>query len=368
MAHPRKTPKGWYVDVRIDGRRHQRTFATKSEAQRYYDELIASRYSRNSVDPDRSPTMADVCNTFLTYQRARVRSGTITSGALREVETHIRNLLPMPVNDRTLAEVRVGRITKAMIRHQVIPAILDGRAPKTARNYYSTFKLVMKFAAEDDLIGANPAADLTIEAPVERVDRAERIAKPVVRSILEACDDADRLLIKFAMQTGLRAGEQAVLRWADIDLEKRVVYVERARKKDGSIGPTKTKAGRRQIDIGPSLALELKKWKLEQPVEQRRFGLVFPTAAGTHEVSADNWRNRILAPACDRAGVERLRWHDLRHVFASTMMFDLNWSDAVMTQMMGHASIDLFRKTYAHWRTDTGSDQDRGRELEEAMR
>lgn len=367
MALPKKVNGKWLVDIRVGGRRWQRTFETKAEAKAFHDEKLASRFTGRSMDPDTSPPFSETAETFLNSQRARVRTKDLTQGALTEMETHVRRLCALPVNDRTLGDVRVGRITVAMIRHQIIPAIREGRAVKTARNYYSTFKAVMKYAREDEQIAANPAFEVTLGVKVERTDRAKQIAKPVIRAILEACDPDKQLLFRFALQTGLRAGEQAVLRWTDIDLEKREVRVQRARKKDGSIGPAKTKAGKRTISIGRTLARDLKAWRLAQPVEQRRFGLVFPTDAGTHEVSTDNWRNRILAPACKRAGVDLIRWHDLRHVFASTMMFDLQWSDAVMTQMMGHASIDLFRSTYAHWREDDSGERDYGSEMEAAM-
>ena len=142
----------------------------------------------------------------------------------------------------------------------------------------------------------------------------------------------------------MRAGEQAALTWQDIDFERGLVHVKRARKKDGSVGAAKTKAGHRSI-------------QLAQPINQRVGDLVFPTTVGKMD-SADNWRNRGLHGACDRAGVARISWHSLRHFFASILLFDLQEADATVTTLMGHKDISFTRRQYGHWMEDARRDTD----------
>ena len=109
------------------------------------------------------------------------------------------------------------------------------------------------------------------------------------------------------------------------------------------------------MPLFPDLIAKLRSWKLSQPIEQRINNLVFPTTAGAMD-SVDNWRNRGLHKACDRAGVERITWHSLRHFFASILLYDLQEADATVTTLMGHKSIDFTRSQYGHWMEDFSRD------------
>ena len=93
-------------------------------------------------------------------------------------------------------------------------------------------------------------------------------------------------------------------------------------------------------------------WKQQQPWGQRGNGLVFPNTVGNMETDNSNWRNRILHAACDTAGVERIRWHDLRHFFASVLIFDLQESEIVIASVMGHKNASFTREQYGHWLDD----------------
>jgi integrase len=64
----------------------------------------------------------------------------------------------------------------------------------------------------------------------------------------------------------------------------------------------------------------------------------------------------VLHPACVAAGIEELRWHDLRHFFASICLELFGADFHRITTLMGHKSISTTRELYGHWIDDEARD------------
>jgi integrase len=148
------------------------------------------------------------------------------------------------------------------------------------------------------------------------------------------------------------------LAWSDIDLEKQRVTVTNAVRKVGErvyeITPVpKTDSSFRTVFVTPQLIAELREWKLRSPVTD----LVFPTREHTFHVTSDNLRKRVLHPACEAAGIDKLRWHDLRHFFASICLELFGADFHRITTLMGHKSISTTRELYGHWVDDEERDE-----------
>jgi len=148
-----------------------------------------------------------------------------------------------------------------------------------------------------------------------------------------------------AIYTGMRAGELAGLRREDIDLERRLITVQRS-----FDGPTKS-GDVRYVPILDPLLPVLREWLLlcAGPV-------VFPNEAGNmHSPSAYIFQE-ILHRVLDAAGFPKvkiggqelryIRFHDLRHTFASHWM--MNSGDLFKLQrILGHKSVTMTQR-YAH--------------------
>ncbi len=66
----------------------------------------------------------------------------------------------------------------------------------------------------------------------------------------------------------------------------------------------------------------------------------------------------MLHPACEAAGIDKLRWHDLRHFFASICLELFGADFHRITTLMGHKSISTTRELYGHWVDDEERDED----------
>jgi integrase len=177
-----------------------------------------------------------------------------------------------------------------------------------------------------------------------------------IRRFLDAARAEDEHVFVFyavAIFTGMRAGEIAALEWPDVNVERRLIAVQRS-----FDGPTKSGRVRHVPILDPLLPL-LRAWRLKHPgrlVFTNTAGIMFaPSARIFQEVL-----HRVLEagefPSVRRSGRERpyVRFHDLRHTFASQWV--VKGGDLFKLQkILGHQSVQMTMR-YAHLAPDAFRD------------
>jgi len=162
-------------------------------------------------------------------------------------------------------------------------------------------------------------------------------------------------MVATALYTGLRISELLGLVWDDIDFATGVVHVRaqlsRAHHGEPShrVAP-KTAASVRDVPLVAQLARLLAAHKLATPLAASDW--VFATSHGK-PYGHRNVARRCLTRAADRAGLNGdgrlpLRFHDLRHVFASHLIVDLGLDVAQVSRVLGHASPTITLNVYTH--------------------
>jgi len=160
-----------------------------------------------------------------------------------------------------------------------------------------------------------------------------------------------RPLLTTALFTGLRLGELLGLTWEDLDLDAGFIRVRKQLDRAGDRVPTKTPCAVREVELMPALARTLRAHRKQRFAlgQARPEDFVFGTTRGT----PFHYRNvvrRGLDAAVHRAGlptVPRLRFHDLRHTFASLLIAE--GADVVfVSRKLGHASVKTTLDVYAH--------------------
>ena len=145
------------------------------------------------------------------------------------------------------------------------------------------------------------------------------------------------------LATGLRRGELLGLKWTDIDWKNGIIKVRRSiARVNGEIveSPLKTKNSYRTVTISPQ-AIEV----LKQQKAKTNDAYVFPSPNGgpISPDSVNNMLKRVLA----RAGIPKVRFHDLRHTFA-TIALQNGVDIKTVSGMLGHFSAGFTLDTYAH--------------------
>ena len=215
-----------------------------------------------------------------------------------------------------------------------------GLSVKTVRNINQMISSALNCAVEQRLIPANPTKGCVLP----KLERKEvKILPP--ESLGTFFEEARRSgvfeLYYIDLATGLRRGELLGLKWNDIDLDKGIIHVRRqVLRQNGKVveAPLKTKNSYRNIAVGADTVKVLK--GMEQKDEY-----VFPSPYGG-PMSPDSVLH-MLQRVLKRAGLERIRFHDLRHTF-SVLALQNGVDVKTLSSMLGHYSAGFTLDTYAH--------------------
>ena len=234
----------------------------------------------------------------------------------------------------TLGKVPIARVTASHVM-----ALRDEQAarlaPATVNGTLTTLSSAFTYFRKRQWVPLNPCHGVE---QVENPDRAYnwiRTREEMTR-LLAACNDELRDLVAVALGTGLRFDELLHIQWADVDLTRRLLTIHRGRQ--GTV-----KSGKlRHVPILDSVLPVLQARAL------KRGGaiLVFPSDKG--QVRTKQGVFAIYKLALRRAQLDtRMRWHDLRHTFASHWMMD---SGCIfrLAKILGHHSVSVTEKVYAH--------------------
>lgn len=231
-----------------------------------------------------------------------------------------------------------GRIDRIESKNQP-----KGLSAKTVRNINQIISSALSLAKEQKLLSSNPAEACALP----KVEHREMKTLPVeqLTSFLrEAKETGVYEMYYIELATGLRRGELLGLKWQDIDMVSGTIRVQRqVARIDGEIveAPLKTKNSYRNVSIGPD-AIEVLK---EQKKKVGDSEYVFPSPNGG-PISPDSVLN-MLHRVLERAGLPKIRFHDLRHTFA-TLALQNGVDIKTVSGMLGHFSAGFTLDTYAH--------------------
>lgn len=141
----------------------------------------------------------------------------------------------------------------------------------------------------------------------------------------------------------MRAGELAGLHWSDVNFKTRLITVQKSYSQS-------TKSNKvRYIPVLDPLLHILKEWKVTS-----NHSLVFPNKAGNMIKPSDRIFQETFHRVLARAGLQKMRFHDLRHTFSSHWM--MSGGDIFKLQrILGHSSITTTLR-YAHLSPSAFSD------------
>jgi len=121
----------------------------------------------------------------------------------------------------------------------------------------------------------------------------------------------------------------------------------------GALREPKTARSKRFVELPSAKIAALKVWKLKCPKGEME--LVLPNTEGG-PMNHFNFRGRVFVPALRRAGLRRVRVHDMRHTCAS-LLIAAGCDIAAVSRQLGHANVGTTLAIYSHWfatRSETG--------------
>ena len=218
-----------------------------------------------------------------------------------------------------------------------------GLSPKTVRNIHQVISSAMDFARSQKLIAVNPADSCALPK-LEHREMKTLPAEQLASFLREAKESGVFEMYYIELATGLRRGELLGLKWEDLDLEQGTLRVQRQVSRiNGEVveAPLKTKNSYRTISLGGDAVGILN----EQRKKCGGSEYVFPSPTGG-PISPDSVI-QMLHRVLKRAGLPKVRFHDLRHTFA-TVALQNGVDIKTVSGMLGHYSAGFTLDTYAH--------------------
>jgi len=174
------------------------------------------------------------------------------------------------------------------------------------------------------------------------------------KRILNATSGPAKNLIQFAFWTGLRTSELVALEWQDIDFEKGVIHVQRAKTQYANQPETtKTKSGTREVKILPPALDALNAQRSHTALKCAQ---VFINPITDKPFDGDQAiRKSIWKPALKKANVTYRRPYQTRHTYAS-MMLSAGEPLAWVSKQLGHSNVLMTAQVYATYIPDSQPD------------
>ncbi len=354
MSCIRKRRGKWTIDYRDSSgvRRWLTTKGNRKQAEAELAKITNTGYQSNSTGKQ---TFEERALSWLeTYAKNHTKPSTYY-----EYESTIRNhLVP------AFGSLPFAKINREAVKTLIAEKVQAGYSRSHVRNIVVPLREMFNHAIDDGAV--------TTANPVSRIgrfntkrDSASRKIDPLTRIeiqlLLETAREkfpAHLPLLLTAVRTGMRAGELAALQWGDVDFNSRFIQVQRNLSR-GQLGSPKNGKTRR-VDMSLQLTNCLDELYAIRKAEALRAGQDVDAVAESFvfhrtvryqshpsRLDPNDLRRQILYRVLDSAGIRRVRFHDLRHSFASLLIAQ-GESLPYIRDQLGHSSIAMTVDVYGH--------------------
>lgn len=277
---------------------------------------------------------------------------TLRPNTLRNYRSYIENHIRPGLGDKQLA-----RITPADVRN-FYEKLGDRLSSSTVRRIHTTLHGALRSAQQANLIAGNPTEKI---APPRFCYGEKQILTDEQLDVFMKAIAKDEIWYDFfytELTTGLRRGEICGLKWMDFDEMNGTLKVRRTIYREKGVGltsgDTKTYAGAREIVL-PSSTAEIFRSRKKSALTE----WIFPDPLKPEQPIAPDSAYRRLKLLLNQAGLPNIRFHDLRHTFATHALAS-GVDVKTLSGILGHTRAAFTLDTYTH---TTGDMQKRAAEI-----
>jgi len=335
-----------YVGKGPDGnyRRHTETIrGRKGDAQRRLNELLANLDKGIYASPGKLTVAQHLQNWLEGYVKTNCSLRTY-DGYQSIVTNH---LIP------ALGQHQLKRLHPQLIQAYYSKALAK-LSSRTVHHHHRLLSEALKYAVKQGLLGTNPCQ--LVDPPSPKGKPMRTLTQSEVEDVLIAAAGSYYYpVIYTAVSTGLRQAELLGLRWRDIDIASHSISINQVLYKRRGVyqfKEPKTDYSRRRIAMTEKLADFLREYRLERERLYYQLGksltpdeLVFATCEG--KPLDPSYLSHSFGKIVRKAGLRNVRFHDLRHTFASLMLLN-GVAPKVISETLGHASVAFTMDTYSH--------------------
>jgi integrase len=328
-------------------------FATAREAKEARDKARARLGDGLWVEPSKVTVADYLRDRWLPAMEATGKRAT----TMRSYHMHVDQHIAPRIGSQRLQAVS-GDMLNALYAELLATGRSDGRgglSPATVRRVHAVMTKALSDAVRWSLLVRNPAkaADPPKAKGSGNGGHDTWTADQLATFLRFVAEDRLSPLWRLLATTGMRRGEAVGLRWDDVDLSSARVAIRQSIVAVGyepQLSGPKTARGRRSVALDRKTVASLRAWRAQQARERLALGpawvetgLVFTREDGTgwHPDRISKLFNRHVA----RAGLKRIRLHDLRHTYA-TLGLAAGVHPKLMSERLGHSTVSFTLDTY----------------------
>ena len=351
----------WYMDEQEERKRKSFSGTSKAEVKEKITEYIAAfNQELEASDESRQTLQDNMSNWLRVFKFPSVERGTYD----RLECTAKHQIYPL------LGEKVVGNVTLADIKAVLNHWMNQGYAYTTVKKVYNLLTDYFRYLTHQELISKNPMAAAPMIKKANFMATQGKENKPTFEPVttfspeeielfkteaMRTWSNGERIYQQSAayilmLNTGLRTGEVLGLLNSDIDLESRVIHLQRGVKeisrRDGTeatsgrevkVGKLKTASSKRDIPLNQAAVDAILDLRAE-----RYFGEDSPLIPDEHGdyTRPVNFRKRYYR-ILEATGIERKGLHSLRHTFATTLVNGLKQADGSIKSLSPRQVADL---------------------------
>ena len=309
-------------------------------------------YRDVELTEDSRMTLGQWLDRWLTEYKA----GTVRPGTLEGYRRYIEYYIKPQLGDKQISLLsqqdiqRMYRRLKTEGRIHEHPEMGHQLSDSMVRHIHSTLHAALKDAVQAHVIPRNPTEGTTAPKPNYKPKRIlTRAELDDFLTVVEQ-DEVWRDFFQTELMTGLRRGEICGLQWSDFDGDAGTLKVCRTlhsqRKGEYTVGETKTNQGMRTIILPHSVTDILRRRKVDAISQW-----IFPDPVKPEDPVDPNAAYRHMKTLLQRAGLPSIRFHDLRHTFATHAL--TSGVDAkTLSGILGHTNASFTLDTYTHVTSD----------------
>lgn len=341
-------PNGTYCARFVDkfGRRRSKRSKKLQEVRQWIADIT---YEDEHSDINKPANMT--VNAWFEYWLG-IKKQTLKAGSILHYEERYRISVKDIIGNKVLSEVKP-------IHCQLVFTNManQGYSSTTITTTKAIVHDIFEHALNNDLIKSNPCRKKTVNTKIGKPPNERRaLTIQEQKEFLELIrGHRYENHLKFVLQTGIRVGELTGLRWSDIDMDKRIIKINRTLQ-HSHIAPhwicnsPKTKAGIRTIPLTDEAVRILKEQRIKNnrikviPLEWRDLVFLHPQEG----IPIITYRyDGTLTTLCKDTNLPKISMHILRHTFA-TRCIEGGMNPKTLQKIMGHSNIGITMNLYVH--------------------
>jgi len=321
-----KRGRVWWMGFTYQGRNYRRSteVTDRKLAQRIYDKIKGDIAEGKWFEklPGEEKSFKEMMEKYLNEHVSKKLSSKSFRSHSKTLVSHFGEYTLKDITPRLISEYKVKRLN-------------EESKPGTLNRELATMKKAFNLAIKEwEWIKENPVARISLEQEDKRI---RWLNDDEEKRLLEKCSEWLKELVIFALNTGMRKGEVLSLTWRGVDLFRKTITIFESKNKEARTIPMSQKV----FDL----------LKSKSKVRSIKTDLVFHDE--NHEPISYVTLHREFHTTLNQAEIQDMRWHDLRHCFATKLVREgkdlykvqklLGHKTPIMTQRYAHHDIESLR-------------------------